>query len=253
MHQKTCGNPDCLTEFSTCFPRQKYCSISCANSGTTVRTDEQVRAYFLSHVTGPYLPDKCWIWQGGISEKGYGIACVRNTVLRAHRLSYELFVGPIPRNLDILHSEKCHTRACVNPLHLRCGTNAENAKDRVNFGMQPRGSEHYNARLTEENVTDILHLFHDDGMQMKEIAQHFRVNIVTIHDIVHRKSWTHILPDLYPAPERDSRATLMKEDVRTIRQMHTDGTTYHAIARQFCVTIGQVQRICTRPAWKHVE
>lgn len=253
MHLKTCLNESCGAEFSTCFPRQKYCSISCANSGTTVKTDEELRRYFMLHVTIPETPDQCWAWHGSMHSNGYGMACVRNTTLRAHRLSYELFVGPIPRDLDILHSEKCHTRACVNPLHLRPGTNAENAKDRVSFGMQPRGSEHYNARLTEENVVDILHLFHDDGMQMKDIAQHFRVNIVTIHDAVYRKTWTHILPDLYPAPVKDGRATLMVEDVRTIRHMHADGTTYHAIARQFCVTIGQVQRICTRTAWKHVE
>jgi hypothetical protein len=119
--------------------------------------------------------------------------------------------------------------------------------------MQHRGSGHYNALLTEEQVVDILRLFHEDGIQMKQIAIHYRVNIVTVHDIVWRKTWTHILPDLYPPPKRDGRASITKEDVITIRQMAEDGMTQHAIARQFRMTNMQIWRIIHRKAWAHIE
>jgi hypothetical protein len=44
----------------------------------------------------------------------------------AHRVSYELFKGPIPDGLQIDHL--CRTTACVNPAHLEAVTQLENAR-----------------------------------------------------------------------------------------------------------------------------
>jgi len=62
----------------------------------------------------------CWLWTGRIGTGGYGyfgqkVDGVRKT-RRAHRVSYELFVGPIPEGQQVDHL--CHVRACVNPDHL---------------------------------------------------------------------------------------------------------------------------------------
>lgn len=64
-------------------------------------------------------PDGCWNWTGSRNNKGYG----QHTIL-AHRLAYEMFVGPIPDDLGLDHA--CVNPPCVNPTHLRPMSQADN-------------------------------------------------------------------------------------------------------------------------------
>jgi hypothetical protein len=76
-------------------------------------------AAFWSHVEK--TDDGCWLWTGAINHNGYGIFAVDGKkVARAHRVAYELEVGPIPFGLHLDHVEErgCTSRACVNPAHL---------------------------------------------------------------------------------------------------------------------------------------
>lgn len=74
--------------------------------------------------------DGCWEWLDSCkSNKGYGILVVNKKKIYAHRLSYHIFVGPIPPGLDVLHH--CDNRPCIRPSHLFLGTDLENARDRM--------------------------------------------------------------------------------------------------------------------------
>lgn len=74
----------------------------------------------------------CWIWKGQINNKGYGLIWVNSVgqKVAAHRVVYELLVGPIPEGLELDHLQErgCHTTACVNPEHLEPVTHAENMR-----------------------------------------------------------------------------------------------------------------------------
>lgn len=65
----------------------------------------------------------CWLWTGSTHTKGYGYTSLRGRA-RAHRLTYEVLVAPIPHGLVLDH--KCRVRCCVNPAHLEPVTHRVN-------------------------------------------------------------------------------------------------------------------------------
>ena len=72
----------------------------------------------------------CWLWTGFIKQNGYvtfhpgpGRGVPR---VYTHRWSYEYFIGPVPKGLEIDHL--CRVRHCVNPLHLEPVTPSENIR-----------------------------------------------------------------------------------------------------------------------------
>lgn len=68
----------------------------------------------------------CWIWTGTVDGSGYGGIKIRGKLTKAHRLSYEHYVGKIQPELEIDHL--CRVRCCVNPEHLDQVTRSENLK-----------------------------------------------------------------------------------------------------------------------------
>lgn len=129
----------------------------------------------------------CWGWKGPKAVTGYGVLMVNGKLMLAHRFSYEIYSGKIPKGKHILHS--CDTPSCVNPAHLRPGTDADNAMDKISRGRQTRWEKCPLSKLTWKEVFRIRELYTENKYSQGTLAKMFNVNQSNIFHIVHNNTW----------------------------------------------------------------
>jgi len=67
----------------------------------------------------------CWLWQAYRDRDGYGKVTWKGKPQSAHRVAYEVCVGPIPSDL-VLDHVVCDTPPCIRPDHVKPTTQYEN-------------------------------------------------------------------------------------------------------------------------------
>ncbi|MFJ4738737.1 HNH endonuclease signature motif containing protein [Streptomyces sp. NPDC088775] len=110
-------------------------------------------------------PNGCIHWTGYVSKFGYGSFSVAGGRKQAHRVAYELFVGPIPDGAHVDHvchnrdltcggGNSCQHRRCVNPDHLEPVTILENLRRSplTPYGKPPKSECIRGHELSEENT-----------------------------------------------------------------------------------------------------
>ena len=58
-----------------------------------------------------------------------------------------------------------------------------------------RGSQHANAKLTEESVIAIRRAYEIEGCTMSQLAKHYGVATAVIWNIIHERTWRHCLEE----------------------------------------------------------
>lgn len=116
-----------------------YADRSRATLPTPQSTRESDIAKFMRHVQ---KTETCWLWTGPRHTDGYGRAFLHElnseNAIRAHRISFHLFVRPLEAREWVLHS--CDNPPCVNPAHLRAGNIVDNVGDMVCRGRNWQAS-----------------------------------------------------------------------------------------------------------------
>lgn len=133
----------------------------------------------------------CLVWTGRVHPTGYGgIYCQRRGKnVGAHRLSYEVHVGPIPRGWVVCH--RCDNPLCIEPSHLFVGTHADNVADRVAKRRSARGERHGLTYITANDVRAIRKL-RSKGLPYSTIAERVGASIHTVGNVVRGHSWGHV-------------------------------------------------------------
>ena len=135
----------------------------------------------------------CWNWMGSKSS-GYGNIFANGKTIRAHRFSYQHYIGEIKIGYEACHH--CDNRGCSNPKHLFIGTRKENVRDCMMKGRMPfppkqfitKGEKCGQSVLKEHEVREILKLI-QDKVKNKEIAEIYNVHPTTISNIKTKKNW----------------------------------------------------------------
>ena len=147
--------------------------------------------------TMPHMKTRCWEWTACRNSNGYGRLNINGKVVLAHRVSWQIHHGEIPKGRGyhgtcVLH--RCDNSICVNPDHLFLGTQLDNIRDRDNKYRQGdhAGERNGRSKLTESQVIKIRRIYLDGAISHRHIARMFNVSKTTAGDILRRNIWKHI-------------------------------------------------------------
>lgn len=131
----------------------------------------------------------CIDWPMSRDTGGYGVVVINKHRHTAHRLAYELAVGPIPDGMFVCH--KCDKRSCVRPSHLFLGTNADNMRDKTLKGRAYRGFRHHSSKITQEKA-ELIRQARMAGAKLKDLAAQYGINTGTVSRVANGRSWAHV-------------------------------------------------------------
>lgn len=143
-----------------------------------------VKKFWSNTKTGP----ECWSWLGSFDRDGYPLFWDGDNqkMMRGHQYSYELHFGPRDGKC-VMHI--CDNPSCINPEHLRLGTQKENQADKVAKNRQAKGEAQGASKLTE---ADVLQIRSRKSESYAKLSQEFCVAPSTIYRIWNNKYWQHL-------------------------------------------------------------
>ncbi len=171
-------------------------------------------------------PDACWPWTASRNPGSYGRVSHFRRTAYAHRVAYEIAIGPIPAGdhygtMCVCH--RCDNKICCNPAHLWLGTVSDNNADRDAKGRQ--------VAVTGDR--------HGSRTHPERVARGDR-------------NGSRLHPDRHPRGERQGIAKLTESDVHLIRAAVARGESGRDIAPRFGVSFSQISRVARGAAWAHV-
>ena len=157
-----------------------------------------LKARFLAKIK---VADDCWLWTGAkLSPRrdqpiGYGYMVIQSAPFRvavlAHRVSWEIYFGPVPGDMNVLHT--CDNPPCVNPAHLFLGSQKKNMEDCVVKGRKRHSEDAPRAGFSNEQVADIKERL-ARGESVVSIASRYNKPHGTIWNISAGNSWRYLQP-----------------------------------------------------------
>lgn len=130
---------------------------------------------------------ECWLWKAHRLPTGYGQIRIGAVAKLAHRVSHELFIGPVPDGMDVCH--RCDNPPCVNPSHLFAGTVSDNMRDGMSRMRAIGRHDPRRAKLTEQAVSEMREAYRKGGVTMKELGQKYGITAAHVCRVIHNQVW----------------------------------------------------------------
>jgi hypothetical protein len=139
--------------------------------------------------------DGCWVWKASTTRGGYGqiggFKGEKWSMLRAHRISYILYKGPIPDGQLVCHS--CDNRLCVNPKHLFLGSHKDNIEDCIIKGRKVLGRNPKHNHLSFNLAQEIrLVKLKNPNLTYKQLGKLFNTSAAQAHRIITNQIWKDV-------------------------------------------------------------
>lgn len=189
--KENCGRSDIVGRgmCSMHYARERRLGVFTSPTVCKQGNGDNAEQRFWSRVALTADIERCWDWQAGRFSTGYGSVLVHGKTTTAHRAAWFYAYGVMP-TLHVLHS--CDNRICVNPHHLREGTNQDNIADKVSRNRQSQGEGSGRAKLTVPAVIKIRELHATSSISYRTLGSTFGVSRTSISRIINRQSWKHI-------------------------------------------------------------
>lgn len=161
----------------------------------------------------------------------------------------------IPEGLFVLHS--CDNKKCINPEHLRLGTQKENMEDMYSRDRQPylKGSKSGSTELTEKDVYEIKYLYISGSMTSLEISKLYPVKVSRVQEICRDNGWEHVICDYNGEDRRHffrRQGKLDVTQVREIKSLFKTELTNKEIGERYGVGSECIRSIRNEKSWSHV-
>lgn len=188
----------------------------------------------------------CWLWQGVRKSNGYGIVSSKGLPSAAHRIAYELFVGPIPPGSHILHA--CDNPPCVNPKHLHLGSHQDNMREARERNLMRKGENHWTNRIPERLARGNRHRSRTQPESVTRGAEHWSKREPEKARAVMRKAAERARP----MGETHGGAKLNEIAVRVLRQCVREGHSFGQLARAYRLCRAVVREAVLGVTWSHI-
>lgn len=126
----------------------------------------------------PKDPSACWEWLGRCNDSGVPMKQFHGKPMAARRWLWSQLFGDVPPGLEVFGT--CGTLTCVNPYHMRCGTNT----DRVQLGAL--------TNLTPADVREIKKAKGRPLIERRALAHRLGVDLSVLRAIWRGDTWKHV-------------------------------------------------------------
>lgn len=175
----------------------------------------------------------------------------------AHRLVWVHRFGKIPDGLTVNHKNGIKTDNRIDNLELATvaenTTHAMTCLPRRNYQSGERHSHH---KLSESDVLKLRDM-RKRGASIPYLEKLFGIARGQVSQICNGKVWGHlgldkIRMDCRRRGESNNKSKLSTEKVIAIRNLHSTGVSFKALARQFGISDQAISNVVKLKTWAHV-